>query len=308
MPNHYHLLIHTPLGNLSRCMRHINAVYTQRYNRAHGCDGQLFRGRFKAILVDGDSFLLQVVRYIHRNPVQAGIAERPDLYRWSSHLGYLSSASEWDWLYKDFFFSVLSPRKHGRIAAYRRFMAIEDREDITRILGGKKWPPFLGDEFSVDRLKAMFFEDKTHPQVPDSRALAPEVRRIMQAVCSYYRSDESELVKSRRGWFNEPRAVAIHLVRTMRKDSFAAISSAFGPRGYSSVGAVLDLMRNVLQLTRNCMCVANACMRIAKAFALFFFTKKSRCRHLFDLSPCFCFGAFTGQDLPFHSQLHTGAL
>jgi putative transposase len=53
MTNHYHLLIHTPLGNLSRCMRHINGVYTQRYNKAHGLDRQLFRGRFKAIVVDG---------------------------------------------------------------------------------------------------------------------------------------------------------------------------------------------------------------------------------------------------------------
>ena len=55
MSNHYHLLIHTPKGNLSRCMRHINGVYTQRFNRTHGCDGPLFRGRFKSILVDGDS-------------------------------------------------------------------------------------------------------------------------------------------------------------------------------------------------------------------------------------------------------------
>ena len=53
--NHYHLFIHTPKGNLSRCMRHINGVYTQRFNRTHGCDGPLFRGRFKSILVDGDS-------------------------------------------------------------------------------------------------------------------------------------------------------------------------------------------------------------------------------------------------------------
>jgi REP element-mobilizing transposase RayT len=82
MTNRYHLLIHTPLGNLSRCMRHINGVYTQRYNKAHGLDGQLFRGRFKAIVVDGDSYLLQLVRYTHINPVRAGIADRPDLYRW----------------------------------------------------------------------------------------------------------------------------------------------------------------------------------------------------------------------------------
>jgi|GEM_PF-1439527 hypothetical protein len=105
---------------------------------------------------------------------------------------------------------------------------------------------FLRYLVSVNRLKALFFENKIHPQIPDSRALAPEVRQIMQAVCSYYRLDESELVKSRRGWFNEPRAVAIHLVRTMRKDSFADIALGFGLRGYSSVGAVLDLMRKRL--------------------------------------------------------------
>jgi hypothetical protein len=65
MANHYHLLIHTPKGNLSRCMRHINGVYTQRFNRSHGLNGQLFRGRFKSILVDGEDHLLELVRYIH---------------------------------------------------------------------------------------------------------------------------------------------------------------------------------------------------------------------------------------------------
>ena len=246
MPNHYHLLIHTPLGNLSRCMRHINGVYTQRYNRAHGCDGQLFRGRFKAILVDGDSFLLQLVRYIHRNPVRAGIADRPDLYSWSSHLGYLSSASLWNWLYKDFFLSILSPRKSARRAAYRRYMAMEDREEITRIIGGSKWPAFLGDESSVNRLKTRFLKDKTHPQVPDSHALAPEVRQIIEVVCFQYRLSFSELIKCRRGRFNEQRAVAIHIVRMLRKDSFAAIGLAFGLRSYSAVGAVLDSIQKRL--------------------------------------------------------------
>ncbi|MHC1727408.1 MAG: transposase [Syntrophobacteraceae bacterium] len=246
MPSHYHVLIHTPLGNLSRCMRHLNGVYTQRYNTAHGCDGQLFRGRFKAILVDGDSYLLQLVRYIHRNPVRAGIADSPELYRWSSHPGYLSSAKAWEWLYRDFIFSILTPRKNARRAEYRRFMAMEDREDITRIFSSEIWPPFLGDESSVERLKALFFEDKTHPQVPDSLALAPEIQRIMRAVCSHYRVDESQLLKSRRGRLNEPRAVAIYLTRVLRRDTFADIGSAFGLRGYSSVGSVLDSMRKRL--------------------------------------------------------------
>jgi len=75
MPNHYHLLIQTPQGNISRCMRHINGVYTQRYNRLHKCDGQLFRGRYKSILVEQDSYLLELVRYIHRNPLRAGLID-----------------------------------------------------------------------------------------------------------------------------------------------------------------------------------------------------------------------------------------
>ncbi|HYA42030.1 MAG TPA: transposase [Syntrophobacteraceae bacterium] len=264
MDNHYHLLIHTPLGNLSRCMRHINGVYTQRFNRAHGHDGQLFRGRFKAIVVDGDSYLLQLVRYIHRNPVRAGITDRPDLYRWSSHLGYLSTAREWDWLYKGFFLSILSPRKRGQKAAYRRYIGEEDREEITQIFSGRKWPPILGDEDSISHLKARFFEQKTNPQVPDSRSLAPEVRQIMQAVSSHYRINESELVKCRRGRFNEPRAVAIHLTRIMRKDSFADIGSIFGLKSYSAVGAALESMRKRLPSTKE---LSERCRHIQRTLA-----------------------------------------
>ena len=62
MKNHYHILLQTPDGNISRCMRHLNSVYTQRYNRRHGLDGQLFKGRFKSILVCNDSHLLQLVQ------------------------------------------------------------------------------------------------------------------------------------------------------------------------------------------------------------------------------------------------------
>ena len=83
-------MVQTPDANLSRCMRHLNGVYTQRYNVRHGCDGTLFRGRYKSILVDADSYVLQLVRYIHRNPLKAGRVKRLDQYVWSSHKGYLS--------------------------------------------------------------------------------------------------------------------------------------------------------------------------------------------------------------------------
>ena len=108
--NHYHLLIQTPDANLSRCMRHLNGVYTQRFNQTHQCDGQLFRGRYKSILLDADSYLLELVRYIHRNPLEAGLVEEVNKYPWSSHKGYLSDSKKWNWLHKDFILSFFFQR------------------------------------------------------------------------------------------------------------------------------------------------------------------------------------------------------
>ena len=75
MGNHYHLCLRTPKGNLSRVMRHVDGIYTQQFNRRHGRDGTLFRGRYKAILIEADEYLAAVVRYIHLNAIEAGIVK-----------------------------------------------------------------------------------------------------------------------------------------------------------------------------------------------------------------------------------------
>ena len=85
MGNHYHLCLRTPKGNLSRIMRHVDGIYTQRFNRRHRRDGTLFRGRYKGILIDADEYLKAVVRYIHLNAVAAGLVKMPEEYRWASH-------------------------------------------------------------------------------------------------------------------------------------------------------------------------------------------------------------------------------
>ncbi len=77
MSNHYHLLIETPEGNLSQGMRQLNGVYTQRFNRNHERVGHVFQGRYKAILVDADNYLVQLIRYIHLNPARAGLVKDP---------------------------------------------------------------------------------------------------------------------------------------------------------------------------------------------------------------------------------------
>ena len=92
MDNHVHLLIETPQPNLSRGMRQLNGVYTQRFNRRHRKVGHLFQGRFKAILVEKEAYLLELARYIVLNPVRAKLVKTPERYPWSSYRPMLGLA------------------------------------------------------------------------------------------------------------------------------------------------------------------------------------------------------------------------
>ena len=256
MSNHYHLLLQTPQGNLSRYMRHLNGVYTQRYNRVHNCDGTLFRGRYKAILVEEDPYLLELVRYIHRNPLRAGIIEKLDQYQWSSHPGYLSRSPRWDWLHKDFILSMFASPLKNRIELYRDFVAQPDGEDIRDVFEKKKWPGIIGRIEFIDWAKNNFFTEKIHKQIPDSAQLAPDIEVIKGAVCSYYGVGEESLMHSVRGMVNEPRNVAIYLTRTLCRKDLLQISAAYGMRGYSSASSVLERINKRLdedQALRKCI-------------------------------------------------------
>ena len=246
IPNHYHLLVQTPEGNLSRAMRHIDGVYTQRFNRANKLDGPHFRGRYKSILVEGDPYLLQLVRYIHRNPLRAGLTKGLDDYLWSSHGGYISRTKMWDWLHKEFIFSLLTKDKGSRLNAYRLFMAEEEREEILKVVEGNKWPTFLGIPSLVSKTKEKFFPLKVHDEVPQSQDLVPEWDRIRQAVCAVYGVEEKTLMTSKRGWFNEPRNVAIYVSRRLRRDTLKEIGEQFGLGKYSSVSSVVDRMKRLV--------------------------------------------------------------
>jgi len=231
-------------------MRHIDGVYTQRFNRRHGFDGPLFRGRFKSILIDGDSYLLHLVRYIHKNPLRAGIVESLGQYPWSSHQGYLSRAKQWDWLYKDFILSMLSQERGTQLRAYQQFMKREDSEEIVQLFESKKRPTFVGNEEFAGWLREKFFEDKRDTQVPESGELSPDIAAIKMAVCTHYGVTQAELVKSRRGRFNEAKSMAIYLARMLRKDTLMDIGPEFGLCSYSSVSSVLQGMRKQLQKNR----------------------------------------------------------
>jgi len=107
MTNHYHLMIETPTGNLSKGMRQLNGVYTQRFNRSHGRVGHVFQGRYKAILIEKEAHLLELCRYIVRNPVAAGMVKLPEDWPWSSYrstagLEHVPDFACIDWILEQF--------------------------------------------------------------------------------------------------------------------------------------------------------------------------------------------------------------
>jgi len=243
MTNHYHLLLQTPDANISRSMRHLNGVYTQRFNRTHHCDGPLFRGRFKSILVDADSYLLELLRYIHRNPLAAGLVDNLSKYAWSSHKGYLFSAQKWDWLNKNYVLSLFSKNRAESINKYKKFVSKETLEEISQILARKNLPAILGATTFVDKIKEIFFSKKSHEEVPESRFLAPGEDKIIDEVCKFYQVHKKDLLTSRRGFFNEPRNVAIYLIRRLRGDNLKDVGKIFEIAKNSSVSSVVERLK-----------------------------------------------------------------
>jgi putative transposase len=250
MPNTYQILVQTPNANLSRFMRHIDGVYTQRFNRAHGYDGTLFRGRYKAILVEAETYLLEIVRYIHRTPLREGLVSRLDRYPWCSHEDYISRSPEQSLLHKVVVLSRLGKAKRTQKAGYRKYVSRPESKEIVALLSGKRIPPVLGSREFLDWVKETFRNSPGTETILPGELPTPSIEMIKKAVCSAYGVDEDELQISTRGVDNEPRNVAIYLSRRLSGATLMSIGQAFGLENYSSVSSVVRRMTRSMK-TKN---------------------------------------------------------
>jgi REP element-mobilizing transposase RayT len=244
MSNHYHLLIQTPDGNLARGMRHLNGVYTQRFNRGHNEEGQLFRGRYKAVLVESDSHLLEVMRYIHRNPLKAGVAKTLGDYHWSSHQGYLTQGKKWAWLQKGDLLSMLTSTKAKQRSTYLDFVSKGEPREIGRFYSLKNLPSVLGSESFKEFIRDKFSALAYMQDIPESKILAPDAGKVIASVCDYYRIPRSELLVSKRGSENPPRDMAIYLVRRLCRMTLPRVGKEFGINNYSTVSSVIQRVKS----------------------------------------------------------------
>jgi len=123
MGNHYHLLLETPEPTLSRGMRDLNGVTTQRFNRRHSRTGHLFEGRFKAILVEREAHLLEVARYVVLNPVRAGLARSAAAWPWSSYRATAGLVEAPEWLETEWTLEQFGRRPAEARRRYAAFVA-----------------------------------------------------------------------------------------------------------------------------------------------------------------------------------------
>ncbi|MBE0460490.1 MAG: transposase [Candidatus Aminicenantes bacterium] len=122
MGNHYHLLIETLESNLSRGMKQLNGIYTQKFNNKYKRVGHLFQGRYKAILVEKESYLLELSRYIVLNPVRAGIVSQPEEWPWSSYCAIIGKVKKPEFLITDWILTQLGSDKIKAIEVYKNFV------------------------------------------------------------------------------------------------------------------------------------------------------------------------------------------
>jgi len=121
MDNHVHLAVQVKDSPLSKIMQNLAFRYTSYFNKTYDRIGNLFQGRYKAILVDANTYLQELVRYIHLNPVRAGMINKPGQYRWSGHSRYLGNNDK-PWLTTHWVLSLFSRQTRAAIKRYQAFV------------------------------------------------------------------------------------------------------------------------------------------------------------------------------------------
>lgn len=239
MDNHYHLLIKTPKANISRAMRHLNGVYTQRYNRRHDTDGALFRGRYKAILIDSDAYLLHLTKYIHLNPLSAKMVEQLEDYEWSSYLAYIGKRAPRNWLVLHEVYEQLTQGQE-KTKHYQRFMlGLDLKKEIVNFYRKANLAPILGGSDFVDSLKTQ----QPSKETPKKQRInwRPTIEEIIDAVSTVVGTSMEDLVRVQRGpqQSNVGRKIAMHIARKHADYRLADIAEAFGLSHYGSASSAI---------------------------------------------------------------------
>lgn len=183
MSNHYHLIVETVEGNLSAGMRHLNGVYTQTVNRRHGHSGHVFQGRYKAILVERDSYLLELSRYVVLNPVRAAMVKHTRQWKWSSYHAMIGKEPPAAWLHSEWLLSQFGSQRARQIERYIEF--VQQGVRGAGVWQDVKGQVFLGGDVFVETMRQRLATDAKF----DTKEIPRTQRRALAKSLAYYRDE-----------------------------------------------------------------------------------------------------------------------
>mgnify|MGYP001596227669 CR=1 FL=1 len=193
MSNHYHMLLETPAGNLSEIMHHINGAYTTYFNVKRKRVGHLFQGRCKAILIEVDEYITELSRYIHLNPVRAGIVARPEEFVWSSYSDYIGQGSAPSWLKTDFILRYFAARTTDACKHYRSFVELMIGKECESPFKDTFGSSILGSQGFIEEITSNHLQEKEEDRnVPAFQKLKakPALEEIIGGVKSIFGADD----------------------------------------------------------------------------------------------------------------------
>jgi len=238
MTNHYHLLLETPRPNLTASLHDLNTAYTNYFNRKYNRVGHLFQGRYRCILVEKDPYLLELSRYLHLNPVRAGIVQRPEDYRWSSYRSYLGTLPFPGWLRTDDILGQLSARRSEARRKYRLFVKDGLKGGIQNPLGQVIAGVALGGTTFWEETRKKIETFEQDDEIPTLREASrrKNLEAILHAVERFYGVSREVLCQKNRP-SHPATQVAMYLTRKKTDLSLIEIGTYFGGRHYSAVSA-----------------------------------------------------------------------
>ena len=194
MGNHYHLLVETPEANLARGMRQVNGVYTQRFNRRHQQSGHLFQGRYKAILVDRDAYLLELCRYVVLNPVRSGLVRSAGQYAWSSYRATVGRVVPPAFLAVDWVLGQFAEDREEAQERYKRF--VRDGLRAPSPWEALKGQVLLGDDDFVEKLRPLLADAAAQTEVPkrQRRLARPPVAKVLAGAADAPRDERNRRI------------------------------------------------------------------------------------------------------------------
>lgn len=242
LKDQYNLLIKTPEANLSRFMRQIDGLYTQHYQRLKKTEGSLFKGRYKAVLVQPENYLLSLTRYVHLGVKKTEL----NTWQWSSYPAYVNKAKAPVWLIREDVLAQIDATSTKRVARFAEYTAAGVDEKMAHFYGKKNLSSILGDEKFKSRAKTKRAATKIRGVSRGANAKwRPSCKLIIAAVAKQFKVTENSIYTAARGpgSKNVPRWVAMYLCQELSAVTLQSIAKLFKLKRYGTVSTTVGKLK-----------------------------------------------------------------